>query len=474
MPTLTGLGSVPLRGPRALPFVGVQLNAVRLVADPIGRMLALQREFGDLAAIADGSPALVCAFGARYNHDVLSNTAVFDNDDELLFDTPEGSALRKLNKGLVFQQGDSHRRHRRLLQPAFQKSAIDGHAADIVAEADAALRTWPVGQTADVSDLLRTLVQHVAVRCLFGLDSAIGDRGLARAALEVLALVTSPAVAALPYRFPGSPMTTLLAKSEVFVAALRDLIAEKRRSPGAGRDALALMIRARDEDGTALSDDELIGETNTLFVAGHDTQAKTLGWALFLLGQHPDIHAALMDEIESVLRGGLPTLESIPRMPLLDRVLKESLRVLPSAPLLFIRSCRKEARLGPVTLPRRASVVLSPFITHRDPAVFPEPSRFVPSRWEKLQPTPYEYLPFGAGHRMCIGAGFAQLALRLILPMILTRFRLTLSHGARVSRLVRGNILAPRHGLPMLIAPQDRRFAKTTSLRGDITEIVTL
>jgi cytochrome P450 len=474
MPTLTGFGTVPLRGPRALPFVGVHLQALRLVADPIGRMQALQRDFGDLVPVADRSPALVCAFGARYNHDVLSNGAVFDNDDDFLFETPEGSALAMLNKGLPFRQGDAHRRHRRLLQPAFQKSAIEGYAPDIVAESAAALRSWPVGQTADVSDLLRTLVQRVAVRCLFGLDPATGDRGLPRATLDVFDLLTSPLTAALPFRFPGSPMVALLAKSEVLVAALRELVREKRRSPDLGRDALALMLRARDEDGSALSDEELIGEVNTLFVAGHDTQAKTLGWTLFLLGQHPDILASLLDEIESVLRGGLPTLETIPRMPLLDRVLKESMRLLPSAPLLFIRSCRTEAKLGPVTLPRRANVVLSPFITQRDAAVFPEPSRFVPSRWETLQPTPYEYMPFGAGPRMCIGAAFANLTLRLVLPMILTRFRLTLSPGARVSRLVRGNILAPRHGLPMLVAPQDRRFAKSAIVRGDIPEIVTL
>lgn len=474
MPTLTGFASVPLRGPRALPFVGLQVHALRLVADPIGRMLALHREFGDLVAVADGSPALVCAFGARHNHDVLSNTAVFDNDDDFFFHAPEGSALAKLNKGLTFQQGEAHRRHRHLMMPAFHKSAIEGYAADILAVADEALRTWPVGQTVDLSILLRDLVRHVAVRCLFGLDPASGDTALAHAAEEAFELVTSPLTAAIPFRFPGSPMTRLLAKSEVLVAALRALIEQKRHSPGSGRDALALMLRARDEAGGVLSDDELIAEVNTLFVAGHETQAKTLGWTLFLLGQHPEVLGSVTDEIESVLRGGLPSLESIPRMPLLDRALKESMRILPSAPLLFIRSCRTEARLGHVTLPKRANVVLSPFVTHRDEAVFPEPSRFLPSRWEKLQPTPYEYMPYGAGHRMCIGKGFADLTLRLVLPMILSRFRLTLAHGARVSRIVRGNILAPRHGLPMLLAPQDRRFAKGARVRGDIGEIVRL
>jgi cytochrome P450 len=317
-------------------------------------------------------------------------------------------------------------------------------------------------------------VQYVAVRCLFGLDWTKGDRGLGRAATESVDLLTSPLTPLLPFQIRGLPYQRLLDVAEELVALLLAIIEEKRAQPGEGRDALALMVHAHDDEHAALSDNELIGEAITLFVAGHDTQAKTLAWTLFLLVQHPKVLADVLDEIDAVLRGAPPTMQDVPRLVLVDRVLKESMRVLAPVPVSFIRVCQTEARLGPYTLPPKASVVLSPFITHRDPERYPEPARFKPERWEKLQPTPHEYLPFGAGSRMCIGAGFATLAMRLILPMILQRYRLTLAHGARISRTVRGNILGPKYGLPMLIAPQDRRFARREHVRGDIPELLDL
>ncbi len=476
MPTLTGFSPVSIRGPAALPFIGVQANAVRLVADPIGRIMALQRQFGNLVAVADRSPALVLAVGPQYNHEVLSNTAAFDSDTGAYFKCPPGSGLDKTTRGLVFQAGEGHRRHRRLMMPAFHKAAVDGYAADIVATAAAALQTWPIGQTADIAVLTRDLVQHVAVRCLFGLDWKVGDAGLrlGRTAALAVELLTSPGTVALPFAIPGLPYARLLKVSDDMVEMLSGLIAQKRAQGSAVNDVLALMVRARDQDDSALTDDELIGEAMTLFVAGHDTQARTMAWALFLLGQHPKVLADVVDEVESVLRGGLPTLAHVPKFVLLDRVLKETMRVLAPVPLSFMKVAQTEVQLGGHTLPKGANVLVSPFLTHRDPDRFSEPTRFRPQRWESLQPTPHEYLPFGAGPRTCVGVAFANLAMRLILPMILQRHRFTLAYGARVSRLVRANILMPKYGLPMLVAPQDRHFVRRERVLGDIPEIVDL
>lgn len=473
MPRLTGFAPASVRGPRALPFVGVHLNALRLLADPIGQMMDLHSRFGDVAAIVDGSPAVVCAFGAERNREVLSNQALFDNDDAFFVKTEPGSALERFRHGLVFQTGQAHKRHRRLMMPAFQKAAIDTYVPDIVAVTEEALRSWPKCQKADIASLTRELVQRIAVRCLFGVDWNENERGIGQIMTETLELVTAPATAVFPVRLPGTPYNTLFEKSEELSDRYFALIDEKRKKP-LGNDALSLMIRARDDDNGALSDDELVGEASTLFIAGHDTQAKTLAWTLFLLERHPKIMAAVVDEIESVLRGGPPSIEHLPRMPLVERVLKESMRVLSPVPALFVRVCQEEATLGGVALPKQANVVLSPFITHRDPDRFPEPTRFLPERWEHIQPSIYEYIPFGAGPRMCIGAGFASLAMRLILPMIVQRFRLSLAYGATISRHVRGNILGPKYGIPMLIAPQDRRFTPRFRAGGDIPGLLDL
>ncbi len=471
MPKLTGFAPIDIRGPGGPPLVGVQYNAMRLLGDPIGRSLAL-REMGDVVAVHDRSPALVMAFGPAFNREVLSNPSLYDNDTDIPIKIDPGSPLAILTKGLTHQQGEGHRRHRRLMMPAFQKTALDAYAADIVAVAESALAEWPVGQTADVALLTKELVQYIAVRCLFGLDWKSGDRGLGRAASETIELVTSPLVVALPFRIPGTPYAKLMAASTELVALIRQLVEEKRARGAGGTDALALMLQAAEKDDAPLADDELVGEAATLYIAGHDTQARTLAWTLFLLGQHPKVLADVLDEIDHVLDGGAPNLGHLPKLVLVDRVLKESMRVLPVVPLSFLKVAQAEARLGEHTLPRGASVILSPFITQRDPELYPEPKRFRPERWEKLSPSIYEYLPFGAGPRMCIGAGFATMAMRLVLPMILQRFRTTLAPHANVSRLVRAQILCPKHGLPMTITQQDRKLDKAGRVVGDVAEIV--
>lgn len=473
MPRLTGFDPVPIPGPWAPPFFGVQANLLRIVVDPIGRLFEMRREYGDVVAAANNNPALVCAFGAERNREVLSNPAVFENDEVIFVDFPAGSSPKQMLMGLPFQRAAVNRRNRRLMMPAFQRSALDGYASDVVAVTDRTLGEWPIGQVTDVAALTRDLVQRIVVQCFFGLPPEKGTRGLGEAVTEMLDIIAAPLTFAFPFRVKGTPYARLHDVCDEIIVRFHALFAEKRRNPG-GRDALALILDARDEDGAAFSDQELVGEAGALYVAGHDTQAKTLAWTLFLLEQHPAVLADVVDEVTSVLRGGPPSPDHVPKMPLLDRVIKEAMRMFPAVALLFVRVLQAPAKVGGYDLPKEANVLLSPFVTQRDPALYPEPKRFSPARWERIQPTIYEYLPFGAGPRMCIGAAFANQALRLMLAMILQRYRFNLAHDARVSARINSNLLGPRYGLPMRIAPQDRRFERQEKLGGDIGTLVDL
>ncbi|MBK8256947.1 MAG: cytochrome P450 [Polyangiaceae bacterium] len=472
MARLSGFARMPIPGPWALPFYGTHANAVRLLLDPIPTLERMWKEHGDVVAVAAGNPALVCAFGAGRNREVLSNPALFGNDTNFFVEIPADSSVQLIIKGLPFRDGDDARRHRRLMMPAFQRSALDGYAGDIASITDKALAEWPVGAVTNVAVLTQRLVQRIAVQCFFGLPCT-GDRTLGDIIAEVADLFVSPLTLALPYPLPGTPFKRLCDLTDEMIAALSTMFEEKRKAAPT-HDVLSLMLHAREEDGSSFSENDLIGEAITLYVAGHDTQAKTLAWTLFLLEQHPTVLADLVDEVSGVLRGGLPSVEDIPKMPLLDRVLKESMRVLAPVPTLFLRVARGEAPLGAYTLPEGARVIISPFLTHRDPAIYTEPRRFLPSRWEHIQPTAYEYLPFGAGPRTCIGAAFATMALRLMLAMIVQRFRLTLAYGAKITAHAQSNLLWPKHGMPMLIAPQDRRFAPQKHVRGEIGQLVDL
>ena len=215
--------------------------------------------------------------------------------------------------------------------------------------------------------------------------------------------------------------------SEQVEAELIDIIARKRQRVSAGQDeadgdALAILIHAHDEDGELLTESDLIGHLSTLFTAGHETTASALTWTLFLLTQHPQILADLVDELDSVLHGDAPSLEQLKELPLLENVINEGLRMFPPGMWIF-RTAVEPFELGPYSQPAFSQLIFSPTVTHYRPDIYTDPHTFNPRRWETITPSPYEYLPFGGGPRRCLGATFATLEMKLALAMILQRWR---------------------------------------------------
>jgi cytochrome P450 len=272
----------------------------------------------------------------------------------------------------------------------------------------------------------------------------------------------------LPLDIPGTAYHRAMRLSEQLMVFTRDQIAKKRSQPTA-TDVLAVLVNAHDEDGTNLSDDELISHAFTLFAAGHDTTANALTWILFLLDQHPQVSADLLDELESVLHGDAPTIEQLNQLPLLDGVIKESLRLLSPASI-GIRSSTAPCELGGFAIPQGASVMYSEFITHRLPELYEEPERFKPQRWATLNRSAYEYLPFSAGRHRCIGAEFALQEIKVVLPMLLQRYRFSLVPNTKIDTNI---TMRPAHGMPMRIVRQDRQFQRA-SVRGNIRQLVDL
>jgi cytochrome P450 len=183
--------------------------------------------------------------------------------------------------------------------------------------------------------------------------------------------------------------------------------------------------------------------------------------------QHPRICADLLDELEGTLHGSAPTVEQLAQLPLLENVVKESLRLLPPAPI-GIRIVAADCELGGYALPQGANVVNSEFITHRLPDLYAEPDRFQPERWFTLERSTYEYLPFAAGPHMCIGWAFAMQELKVVLAMLLQRYRLAVVPGATIAPHIG---MRPVRGMPMLVLGQDRQFQRA-SVRGGINELV--
>lgn len=466
--------SVPpvfMPGPRPDPLLGWRGALIPFGADPLGFTVGVYRRYGELAALSRSNPVMLFAFGPEYNKTLMSDAARFETNLNGNMPLPADSSAARISTGLLAMNGDKHRQQRRLMMPSFHRQQVNGYHEAMVGQIERVLSRWSAGETRDMAHEMQELTLGVALKTLFSLDTTPEARTLGQLFKESLEISFSPLEMALPMELPGTGRYRLLRLAERIEAYVRALIAQRRTLGDASQDVLATLIAARDEEGQALSDDELIGQTYTLFAAGHETSSNSLAWTLFLLDQHPEVLADLHDELHAVLGGAVPSLEQLAQLPLLDRIVKESLRLMPPASIL-VRQSTVPFQLGGFALPRGTTVFLSPFITHRIPEHWDAPQAFRPERWERIDPSLYTYLPFGAGPRMCIGTTFALMEIKLALAMIVQRFRLALPSGARVDPELRLT-LRPRGGLPMQIFAQDRQFRRAP-ISGGIGQVIDL
>jgi cytochrome P450 len=440
--------------------------------DPVACMRRLYRAHGNLAALEEDGQRLVFVFGPEYNQRVLSDTQTF-HARFFALRGPRHSAQRRLTSGLLSMNGEEHKRHRRLVMGPFQKKSIAAYRDGLVGLAEDMVGEWKTGQVRDIFRDMTRYMLRVTSHLLFGFDRSdlayqIGlgiERWVARNhELGMGALIADPEITQSYHR--------LLEEAEALELLIREMIAFRRASAAPGNDVLSLLIQARDENGAGMTDTELIGQAAVLFGAAHLTTANSLTWTLFLLAQHPEVAAALDAEVTASLGGAAPTLEQLEQLPVLDRVIKESMRVLPASSYSQ-RVTAAPVDLGPLHLPRNTVVIFSQFISHHIPDLFPDPEHFRPERWLTLAPPPYAYLPFAAGPRLCLGAALAMMTIKTTLPIILQRHHLSVVPGARINGKVISTMLTPTSGMPMLVQPPTAPFV-SSYVEGNIHDLMVL
>jgi cytochrome P450 len=439
--------------------------------DPISYMRRLRQSHGDIVGWERGNGNVIFAFGPEHNRQLLTDQESFFSDPFSQLPAPPNSALRTLRSGLLNMNGEQHKRQRRLMLPAFHKKQVESYRDDMVALTQRTLDRWYVGQPLDIAAEMQRLTMSIATKTLFDLDVTPRAAGTGNQIKQVMNLLIAPSVHLLPFNVPGTAYGKLCRAAEQLQAAVSEMIAEKRAQGCDHNDVLSMLIRARDEDGSAMTDVELVAQAYTLFVAGHETSSNALTWTLFLLSQHPRILNDLRDELAGVLQGAPPTVEQIGQLPLLERVIKESMRLLPPASY-GSRVSTAPFKLGPYDLPKDAMIVFSQYITHHMPELYPEPERFLPERWERISPSLYEYLPFGAGARMCIGMAFAMMEIKIVLAMLLQQYSLMLAPNTRIDRSLKVT-LGPQQGMPMITLAADRSVPWVAA-QGNIREMVDL
>jgi cytochrome P450 len=435
-------------------------------------MRRLYQTHGLIAALEEQGQRLVFAFGPEYCQRVLSDARTF-HSQFFAIRGPRNSSQRRLTCGLLSMNGEEHKRHRRLIIGPFHKACLESYYPGLVEQADRLAREWHPGQTRNVFGDMTRYMLRVTCNLLFGFDRS-------ELAYEIGELIGRWVVmnhqvgmgAFIPNQEAATSYGDLLALAEALEAKVLAMIEYRRASPP-GNDVLSGLLQARDDAAQALTDAELIGQTALLFGAAHLTTANTLIWTLFLLAQHPHVAAELADELARVLRGRVPTPEELlERLPVLDRVIKESMRLLPAS-AYSQRVSAEPVELGPLRLAKGTTVIFSQVITHHLPELFPEPESFRPERWQTIAPSPYAYFPFAAGPRMCLGAGLALMTLKVTLTTLLQRHRFCVLPGAAIDGKVSFTMLNAASGMPMLVLPHTSPFTRVP-VGGNIHELVAL
>ncbi|MFV9506074.1 MAG: cytochrome P450 [Oscillochloridaceae bacterium umkhey_bin13] len=412
----TTLNHIP--GPRSLPG---GLGHLHLMGSgPLPFFTHLGRTYGDIAAFQLGWRRMVLI-----NHPALIDRVVRDSSFWRSPQTRRAMASF-LGQGLLSLEGSDHRRHRRLMQPAFHRERINGYGLIMAEETQRHLEAWRPGEVHDLGQELMALTLKIVARALLGVDASAEARQVDEALHTVLPQVSR--INRLSFLLPRSaPLIhgpTTRAAINRLQGLVRRIVAERRAAGGDGSDLLSLLLAATDEDGGSLSDDEVCAEALTILLAGHETTANTLSWAWYLLTQHPEVQERVAAEALAVAGNAPISPEHLPQLSYADQVIRETLRLYPVA-WSGDRVADHDAELAGYPIPAGTPVVYSVYVTQRDPRFFPRPSHFDPERFSPARAASIPagaYLPFGAGVHICIGNAFALMEARLILAELARRF----------------------------------------------------
>lgn len=365
-----------------------------------------------------------------------------------------------VGEGLIVSEGDFWRRQRRLAQPAFHRKRIAGLASLMVAETEAMLERWAsspqgCGEPFDVHREIGSLTLRIVAKALFGAnvgEDAVGRISEAQAFLNGYVDSRMGALPKLPHQVP-TPNNTRYRRALKDLEGIVYSLIEGRRKDEGGEDLLSMLLEARDEEtGEGMGGVQLRDEVMTLLIAGNETTAVALSWAWYLLSGHPEVNQRLHEELDAVLGGRAPTFEDLPRLPYTTAVLKEAMRLYPPA-WIFSRRPIEDDEIGGYQVPAGTTVLISPYVTHRNPAYWEEPETFDPERFEEGRSEgrlELAYLPFGGGPRKCIGDRFALTEGVLVLATVAQRYHLRLVSGRKIAPepLV---TLRPKGGVPVVL-----------------------
>jgi cytochrome P450 len=416
-------------------------------ANPIFLFQHLTEKYGDIAHYKIGWNHIVFLNHPDYIREIL----VVQNDNFVKERTVRRSKML-LGEGMITAEGAQHRMQRQIAQPAFHRQRIPDYADRIVREAVHMRETWKPGEQRDIAIDMMHLTLNIVAGTLFATDLRDEVDELSDAINRIMGLynflVMLPAAEWFVHMRPPGLAAFVRARQRIDAVVYRMIKAHRERHSNSGT-LLDLMLAAA-PDRSPKSEQSLRDQVITIFLAGYETVANALSWTWYLLSQNPECERHMHEEIDRELEGRAPTFDDVPRLRYVEMVFAESMRLYPPAWAMG-RQALNDFQLGQYFLPAKTTVLISQFITHRDPRFFPDPARFDPDRFTpeaKARRTKFTYFPFGAGFRQCIGESFAWMEGVLVLATLAQKWKLSLmpGHPVEPQPLI---TLRPKYGMRM-------------------------
>jgi cytochrome P450 len=406
-----------------IPYPPGPANSRRVLLDiqknPAKFLLGLQRAFGNFVHYKHGPVHVYLV-----NDPDLIRTVLVDKADQMNRpDVARNSYGTFLGNGLVVSAGELHQRQRRAIQPLFTPTQIAGYAERMVDGTNELLDTWHDGETRNIAEDMTTLTMNIMYRTIFGAQPG-KLRDELRSAVTTLVRYSGEMLKRTPHADEECRIA-----NERFDRAYAELIALPHTTEK--QDLLSHLRNTNlPETGQPMDPKQIRDEVATFFVAGHETTANALTWTWYLIAQHPGVEARLRAELDSVLGSRQPTVDDLASLPFTTQVIKESLRLYPPAWIIG-RSPYETIELGGYPVEAKATLVISPYVLHRNSDVFANPEDFNPDRFS-TEPPKYTYLPFGAGPHACIGQSFAMQEIALVLATMMQKYRIELVPGQQI------------------------------------------
>jgi cytochrome P450 len=353
----------------------------------------------------------------------------------------KGRALQRakilLGDGLLTSEGPLHTRQRRLIMPAFHRERLALYAQIMIDLASKQQDAWVDGQELDIRSEMMRLTLEIAGRTMFGAKLEAESQEISAALTEVMdrfQLAMLPGVQWMQHIPTPGNLKFKAARKRLDSVVFR-MIKSRREQSEEADDLLSMLLQARDEEDQQrrMTDSQVRDEVMTLFLAGHETTANALTWTLYQLAENPEIYEKLQAELQSVLAGRAPLPQDYSSLKYAEKNFAESMRLYPPAWIVG-RKALEDLELGGYAIPKGSIIVMSQYLSHRDPRFWPDPEKFDPERFSpeaKAKRPALAYFPFGFGPRGCIGEGFAWMEGVLVLASLAQKWRFTLAEGPK-------------------------------------------